>query len=72
MHSDKGEVFNKHCAMSLAMGNADVIGEKDLKINHEGEIYYFSTEEKMKTFKNNIKENISNARSNWSAALERR
>jgi len=67
MHSDKGEAFNKHCAMSISMGDMHVAGKKDFKIDHAGETYYFSTKEKMQKFKSNLKENISKARIFWNA-----
>ncbi len=71
MHSDNGEVFNKHCAMSLAMGDSHVAGNEDYKIIHHGETYYFSSEEKMNKFKENIEQNIERANRFWTAGDRR-
>jgi len=71
MHSDKGEVFNKHCAMSVSMGDMHVAGKKEFSIVHAGETYYFSSKEKMEVFQENIEENISKARKFWITAGQR-
>ncbi len=71
MHSKKGEAFNKHCAMSMAMGDIHVAGSEDYKIVHGGETYYFSTKEKMIEFRKNINKNIQRANRFWTVGDKR-
>jgi YHS domain-containing protein len=71
MHSDKGEAFNKHCAMSVSMGDMHVAGKKEWKLEHAGETYYFSSKEKMENFNQHLEQNISKARDFWTTAGQR-
>ena len=72
MKKVEGEAFNKHCAMSISMGDMHVEGKKDYKIEHGGETYYFSTKEKMETFQVNLDKNIEEAQRHWSSSIEAR
>lgn len=68
MEKMKGKAFNKHCAMSVSMGDMHVEGQEDYKFVHGGETYYFSSEKKMKTFKANLETNLQQAQEHWRGA----
>ena len=72
MYSHKGEIFNKHCALSVANGKLDVLGRDEYKIEHAGDIYNFSSKENMEEFQLHLNENIYRAKTQWSVATERR
>lgn len=57
--------YNSVCAESLAEGDGHVMGKKEFSLEHGGEIYYFSSKEKMKKFESNLTENIKRAEENW-------
>jgi YHS domain-containing protein len=69
---EKGEMFKKHCAQSVAEGDLHVQGSDEYKISHGNEIYYFSTEEKLNKFKKHLSKNAKSARRNWDAGSSRR
>ncbi len=72
VHHEKGEMFDKHCAQSVSEGDLHVKGSDDFKLKHGGEVYYFSSEEKLKKFKNDIEQNSKRARTNWDIGAARR
>lgn len=72
MHHEKGEMFDKHCAMSVSEGDIHINGVDDYKLKHGGEIYYFSSEEKLNKFKNNLDKNVKKAQKNWSMGSRNR
>jgi YHS domain-containing protein len=51
--------------MSVSGGKMNIQGQKDYKMKHSGEIYYFSSRQKMEEFKKDLKENIINAHNYW-------
>ena len=58
--------YDKECACSVMEGDKHVAGKEEFKLEHAGDLYYFSTKEKMEKFKENLTENISKADKNWS------
>jgi YHS domain-containing protein len=65
------EMFKKHCAQSVSEGDSHVNGSVDYTLNHAGELYYFSTQEKMDKFKLGLEQNIQSARAKWDNAETR-
>ncbi len=63
----KGAMFEKHCAQSVAEGDVHVKGSEDFKLKHGGQVYYFSSKEKMATFKKHLENNLDSAHKNWNA-----
>lgn len=63
-HNSKA-MFKNHCAQSVSEGDLHVPGKKEYSLSHSGETYYFSTEEKKKTFVKHIEENTKRAQKNW-------
>jgi YHS domain-containing protein len=68
----KGEMFEKHCAQSISEGDLHVKGTEDFKLNHSGQVYYFSSEQKLDKFKKHLELNAVNAQKNWDASSLRR
>lgn len=66
LHKGKA-MFEKHCAQSVSEGDMHVLGAEEYKLEHSGEIYYFSSEEKLKKFKRHLKKHTKAAKRNWSA-----
>lgn len=64
-HHEKGEMFDRHCAQSISEGDLHVKGKDDYKIKHGGQVYYFSTKDKLQKFKKNIEASSKRARKNW-------
>ena len=71
MNSSKGEIFNKHCAMAVSLGDMNTAGKFENIFEYGGEIYYFSSKEKMIEFKSNLTTNITNAKRNWTIMDDR-
>jgi YHS domain-containing protein len=65
MHGEKGEAFNKHCAMAVSRGNMSVAGKNEYKLEHKGETYYFSSKAMMEEFNKDKELNISKAKEFW-------
>jgi len=63
--------FDKHCAQSVSEGDVHVLGQEDYKLSHGGEVYYFSSKEKMNMFKVSVEESIQKANSNWDGSARR-
>lgn len=72
LHHEKGEMFDKHCAQSVSEGDLHVKGSDEFKLKHGGKVYYFSTKDKLKKFKEHIEENTKMARKNWDLGSSRR
>lgn len=71
-YHDKGEMFDMFCAQSVSEGDLHVKGNKDYKLEHGGETYYFSSKKKMNKFKDNVKTNSERARRNWETGANHR
>ena len=41
MNSSKGEIFNKHCAMTVSLGDMNTGGKFQNIFEYGGDIYYF-------------------------------
>jgi len=41
MNSSKGEIFNKHCAMTVSLGDMNTAGKFQNIFEYGGDIYYF-------------------------------
>jgi YHS domain-containing protein len=65
MHGEKGEAFNKHCAMAVSKGNMNVKGSMDYKLVHNGETYYFASKKAMNEFSKDKESNIEKAKDFW-------
>ncbi len=57
--------FNKKCAYEVSQDHLDVEGKEEFRIEHEGEIYYFSSAENKKKFQADIDANIKRSKENW-------
>lgn len=70
-HHNKEEhhhhAFNKLCAYEVSLNHFDVAGNENYKIEHEGETYFFSSEEKMNKFKKDLQSNVRSARDNYTS-----
>lgn len=68
-HHNKEEhhhhAFNKLCAYEVSQDHFETQGNEKYQVTHEGETYYFSTEEKMNEFKADIKANSAKAKTNF-------
>lgn len=62
---DGCKMYEGQCAYSVSRGNGKVKGKKEHKLVHDGHVYYFSSEEKMQIFKEDVEENVSRADKNW-------
>ncbi len=67
----KNEMFNKYCALSIAEGDTHVKGSDDYKLVHAGQTYYFSSQEKLQRFKNNLDSNAKTAQEKWRFSRQR-
>ncbi|MBL7664289.1 MAG: YHS domain-containing protein [Bacteriovoracaceae bacterium] len=57
--------FNKKCAYEVSQNHFDVEGKEEFKLEHNGEIYYFSSSENMKKFQSDIEAYVARSRKNW-------
>lgn len=57
--------YDNHCASSVMEGDKHTVGKEEFQLEHGGQFYYFSTEEKMNEFKKNLTENAHKADKNW-------
>lgn len=57
--------FNKKCAHSVMEGDVHIDGKEEYTLVHEGKKYYFSSQEKMESFKAHLDEHVSRAREAW-------
>jgi YHS domain-containing protein len=57
--------YDKHCATSVMNGDKHVVGKEEFQLEHGGRFYYFSSQEKMDKFKQNLAKNISKADKTW-------
>jgi YHS domain-containing protein len=57
--------FDKKCAYEVSLNHLDVEGKEEYKFKHEGEVYYFSSNENMQKFKADIQANLSKSKTNW-------
>lgn len=64
-HATNQDTFQHKCATSIMEGDAHIEGKEDYKISHAGHIYYFSSEDKMKKFEQNLEKNIQVANQAW-------
>ena len=62
---DGKHMFDKKCALSVAEGDIHTDGKDEFQLSHAGKIYYFSTEKKMETFKEDLTANSRAALNNW-------
>ena len=58
--------FDKHCALSVSERDPHVHGKDEFRLKHGGKVYFFSSEENLNKFQENLEENISKANKNWS------
>lgn len=58
-------MYDMHCAYSMSEGNYDMKGKRNYHWNHNGKMYYFSSEENKKKFMENTNKNIEKANRNW-------
>jgi len=61
----KTDCFNHKCASSVLEGDIHVEGKEEFKLEHGGQIYYFSTLEKKNKFEKNLEQNIELAKKSW-------
>lgn len=57
--------YDHECAGSVMEGDKHVAGKEEFELEHGGRFYYFSSEEKMEKFKENLTENIQKADKQW-------
>lgn len=57
--------FKHKCAESVAEGDVHTEGKEEFKIKHGGQVYYFSSKEKMEKFNKNLEKNVELATKNW-------
>ncbi len=57
--------FNKMCAYEITQNHLDVKASDEIKLEHEGETYYFSSQDKKKKFEENLSVNIKKSKENW-------
>lgn len=57
--------YEKQCAYSVSHGDLKTEGFPEHKIEHGGKVYYFSSKDKMNSFKRDIDENIKKADNEW-------
>ena len=62
---NKCEMYEKKCAYLISHGDAHVKGKDEYKLVHKGHTYFFSSQESMEKFKENIDENVKRANLNW-------
>jgi len=65
LYHEKGEMFEKHCAQSVSEGDLHIKGSSDFKLKHSGQIYFFSSKDKLEKFKKHIESNSYKAQRNW-------
>ena len=70
-HEEAQASFDGYCAYSVAQNNFGILGKKDYSFEHAGMTYYFSSEEKMKTFKKDLDKNLKSANEHWESRAGR-
>lgn len=57
--------FDKKCAYEVSQNHLDIKGNPEITLEHNGEIYYFSSEENKSKFKAELDQNIKISKENW-------
>lgn len=57
--------FNKKCAYEVGQNHFDVEGKEEYKIEHDGEIYYFSSLGNKEKFQMDLEANIKRSKESW-------
>lgn len=58
-------MYDMHCAYSMSEGNYGMKGNRDYHWNHNGKMYYFSSEENKNKFMKDKSKNIEKANIHW-------
>lgn len=68
---DDSVAFDGNCPYAVMEGDLHTHGKEEFKLEHGGETYYFSSQDKLEKFKKDLPKNLSAARKKWKRGMAR-